>query len=375
MNICSRCILDSHIPKISFNANGECSYCQLHDKWDREYPIQSGVRKMISKVKRMGKNQEYDCVVGVSGGRDSSYLLHLTKEWGLHPLAVHWDNGWNTTIAEANMQKLVKALNVDFYRAGVDKQEYDDICKSFLLASVPDADIPNDIALATTLYYAAETFGTKIIFIGHSFRTEGTTPLGWSYMDGRYVESVHKKFGNVEMKTFPNLWLRHWLHWIIDKRIRMLRPLWHVNYQEEETRNFLQGRFGWKWYGGKHCENKYTKFVSNYLQPRKFGIDLRYIRSSALVRSGQLTREEALEKVEKPPEIEPAILKEVKQRLGFTSEEFERMMQAPKKTHNDYPTYHSTFRRWRLLFWMLCKANLVPKTFYEKYMRSEVLSR
>lgn len=370
MIVCSRCILDSHIPHITFNQKGECNYCQLHDRWEREYPVNPvGFTKSLDEIREAGRNMRYDCIVGLSGGCDSSFLLSKTVEWGLKPLAVHFDNNWNTKTAESNMRKLVKKLNVDFYKLGVNQQEYDDVCRSFLLASVPDADIPYDIALATSLYLVAEAFHIKHILIGHSFRTEGTTPLGWSYMDAKYIETVQNKFGSHQLETFPNLWLKQWLGWIIIDKIKRVRPLWHIDYQKEQVKKLLNKKFGWQWYGGHHLENKYTIFVTNYLQPSKFDVDLRYVEYSALVRSGQMTREDALTKIKEQPQIDPKILGEVKQRLKLSDTTLQNIMKQPVKSHHDYKTYHPTFKRWRWFFWLASKLNLVPKTFYIKYTR------
>lgn len=367
MTQCTRCILDDHIPNITFDADGACNYCKLHDLWERTH-LEADLERLLDKVKQERKGK-YDCVVGVSGGCDSSYLLYLAKEWALEPLAVHWNNGWNTDTAAKNIETMTRKLNVDLYEVGMEQSEYDDVCRSFLFASVPDADIPNDIALTTVLYQAAERFGIKYILNAHSFKTEGTTPLGWSYMDGKYVESVQKQFGRQPLKTFPNLWFADWLNWMLLGQIKRIRPLWHVAYNKEQVKKMLSRKFSWKWYGGHHLENRYTIFVSNFLQPRKFGIDLRWVEYSALIRSSQMTRDEALSKIEKQPEIDYAIIDEVKQRLGLSETEFNKILSAPKKTFHDYETYISLFRKHSLFFSLLADMNLVPKTFYEKYAK------
>ena len=369
LQTCSRCLLDSSIPGITFDDKGECNFCEIHDQLEKEYSLTQGrtkLDKIIGKMKA-GRNGRYDCVVGVSGGCDSSYLLHKLKEWGLRPLAVHFDNNWNTRIAKDNMDKMINSLNIDFLKIGVDKEEYDDICRAFLLASTPHVDIPNDIALATVAYIAADKMDVPWIINGHSFRTEGTSPLGWSYMDAKYIESIHALFGRTELNTFPNLWMSKWLRWIIVKRIKRIRPLWFIDYQKEEAKKLLNEIYGWEWYGGHHLENRYTIFCTNYLQPKKFDIDLRYIEYSALIRSGQMNRQEGLTKLEKTPEIDEDIIREVKTRLRFSDEEFERVMAQPHKTHYDYDTYQPTFRRWKWFFWLTSKLDLIPKTFYIKY--------
>lgn len=372
MTACKKCILDSRIPDLTVDSEGVCNLCHLHDNFEKLYPFDkkggTQLSKLVKLMKRTGRSKRYDCVVGVSGGCDSSFLLAKTVEWGLRPLAVHWNNGWNTETAHTNIRRMVKGLGVDYYEYGVAKQEYDDICRSFLLASVPDADIPNDIALTSVLYYTCDKFKVPFMLNGHNFRTEGICPLSWSYMDGKYVASVQAKHGTVPLKTYPNLWLKQWLKWMTEDKIRRLRPLYYLDYRKEGAKRFLHDRFGWRWYGGHHCENKYTIFVGNYLQPRKFGIDLRLVEFAALVRSGHISRKKALKEINKPPSIDKSIIEEVKERLQLSNEDFEKIMGAPKKTHNDYETYQTQFRQKKALFTRLFNNGMIPATFYNKYI-------
>ena len=364
---CVRCILDSdQNPELTFGEKGECSFCKIHDKLESDNPISpSKLIETINRIKSEGKGRKYDCIVGVSGGCDSSYLLNLCVENGLRPLAVHWDNNWNTEIAKENIGKITNKLFIDLVKVGVNRREYDDICRSFLLASTCDADIANDIALTTTLLKVAKDNECHFVLDAHNFRTEGTAPISWSYMDGKYIESVHKQFGKVQMKTYPNLWLENWLEYLINFPIERPRLLYHVDYDKEEAKRFLTERFGWQWYGGHHMENKYTIFIGNYLHPRKFGIDLRWIEFSALIRSGQMGREEAFRGLEKPPYTDTSILREVERRLNIDIDE---IMALPKKTHNDYETYQQTFRNLEPVFSILHRMGRIPSTFYLKYV-------
>ncbi|NKE71096.1 N-acetyl sugar amidotransferase [Candidatus Manganitrophus noduliformans] len=369
--ICSRCIYDDHIPYITFDPAGVCNYCRQHDQLEKEYPTgEEGSRRLqhlAEKIKRAGRNKRYDVVVGVSGGTDSSYLLYLAKKLGLRPLAAHFDNTWNSKIAVENIHGVLKALQVDLFTHVVDNREFCDLFKSFLKASVPDIDTPSDIGLATTHYLAAEKYGIKYIFEGHSFRTEGISPHGWFYMDAKYIETVQSQFGSYKIETFPNLWMMRWLKWTAVDRIKKIRPLYYIDYQKEETKQFLNKEYGWKWYGGHHMENRTAYFTNNYYLPRKFGIDLRYSEFSALVRSGQMTRSQALEKIKEPKPFDPTILEEMKKRLDLKDEEFDRLMNLPRKTYKDYQTYKETFERMRWFFWVMYRFNLVPKSFYMKY--------
>ena len=368
---CTRCLYDETTPSILFDANGVCNYCRIHDDLCAQNPTgQEGerrLREVAERIKRAGRKKPFDVVVGVSGGCDSSYLLYKAKELGLRPLAVHFDNTWNTTIAVENIHNVLKALDVQLYTYVVDNEEYDDLYRSFLKAGVPDIEAPTDIALAATLYKAAEQYGIKYIFEGHSFRTEGISPLGWLYMDARYIAHVQKTYGTHKLKTYPNLWLHSQMRWMVLRRIKKIRPLWFIDYPKEEIKTFLTNEFGWKWYGGHHLENRFTCFYHSYFLPERFGIDQRLNGYSALVRSGQLTREEGLALMNEPPPLESDLVDLVKKRLGFSDEEFEDLMTRPKKTFRDFKTYKRTFERLRPFFWLLAEMDLIPKSFYIKY--------
>lgn len=369
--ICSRCIYDDHIPYITFDSEGVCNYCHQYDQLVEEYPTgEEGWEKLkiiAEKIKYEGRKKPYDVVIGVSGGCDSSYMVYLAKELGLRPLAAHFDNTWNSKIAVENINNVLSSLNVDLFTHVVDNREYCDLLKSFMKASVPEIDNPSDIGLATTHYLACAKYGIKYIFEGHCFRTEGISPHGWFYMDAKYIESVQKKFGSYKIETLPNLWLSRWLKWTVIKGIKKIRPLYYIDYEKEKTKEFLSEEFGWQWYGGHHMENRTAYFTNNYYLPLKFNIDLRYTEFAALVRSGQMTREEALTKIQEPKPFDMGILEEVKKRLNFTDGEFERIMNLPLKSYRDYKTYKQTFERFRLLFWVMYKMDLVPKSFYMKY--------
>lgn len=373
MQNCVRCIYDERIPYIHFDAEGVCNYCRQSEDLDREYPTgQEGMRRLEELAKQIrleGAGKPYDVVVGVSGGCDSTYLLHMAKELGLRPLAAHFDNTWNSKIAVENIHNILDKLKIDLFTHVVNNEEFNDLFRSFLLASVPDIDTPSDIGLATTHYLAARKFGIKYIFEGHSFRTEGISPHGWFYMDAKYIQTVHRMFGRQKMETFPNLWIVRWLKWSGFDKIKKIRPLYYLDYNKEEVKQFLADKYQWQWYGGHHMENRTAYFTNNYYLPKKFGIDLRYCEYSALIRSGRMTREEAVEKINQEKPFDIGILEEVKKRLGFSDELFEEVMQRPLKSYRDYKTYKQTFERLRPLFWAMYKADLVPKSFYLKYTR------
>ena len=368
--ICSRCISGSSIPGIRFD--GEiCNFCKVHDELEKQFPLdesgQQRLNQLVGRMKLKGQNKKYDCVVGFSGGTDSTYCLYLAKKMGLRSLAVHLDNGWDTDIATNNIRKAVAKLSVDLKTVTCNWEEFKDLQISFLRASVPDAEIPTDIAIIATLYRVAAEEGIHYVLNGHSFRAEGVSPQGWTYMDGRYIRSIHKKFKNGKLRSFPNLTISNLLYYVLIKKIQVVPFLAYIDYSKENSKNILEKELGWTDYGGHHHESTYTRFVSSYLLPKKFKIDKRIIEYSAYVRSGQMTRDEALEKIKEPLSEDKKLVQYVIDRLGLTSAEFQNIMSAEPKTFLDYPTYYPFIRAMRFPIWVACKLNLLPHIFYEKY--------
>jgi hypothetical protein len=322
---------------------------------------------IVKEIKRAGKDKKYDCVIGVSGGTDSSYMVAKAVEWGLRPLAVHYDNTWNTAIATENIRKVLSKLKIDLYTHVVDNKEADDIFRSFFYANVPEIDGSTDIALAETLYRAAAKYKVKYILEGHSFMAEGVSPLGSAYVDGGYIKTIHQKYGKVKMNTFPNMTFGRFLKWTLVYRIKKVRPFWYIKYDKSSARFFLENEFNWQYYGGHHLENRMTAFNHSVYFPRKFNIDQRNNSLSAAVRSGHLTRHEALMQYSQPPYYEAELIPYFKKRLQITDEEFDFVMAGEKKFFWNYATYKQRFERLRPLFYLLAKASLVPMSFYLKY--------
>ncbi|MEJ7760617.1 MAG: N-acetyl sugar amidotransferase [Gemmatimonadaceae bacterium] len=369
---CVRCIYDETIPRISFGEDGVCSYCRQHEVLELDYPTGKPGRAIleatVAQIRQDGRGKPYDVVIGVSGGCDSSYMLHLAKkEFGLRVLAAHFDNTYNSRIAVENIQRMLEALDIDLYTHVVDNAELQRIYRSFFLASVPEIDTPTDIALAAVHYMAAAKHGVKWIWEGHSFRTEGISPPGWFYMDSKYVRTIHRRYGDGRIKTLPELGLIRWMKWMAVDRIKKFRPLYYLDYNKERTKRILNETYGWQWYGGHHMENRTAYFVNNYYLPRKFGIDLRYAEFSALVRSGQLGRSEALLRIAEEKTFDTGILAEIKQRVGFSDSEWEDIMSAPLSHYTQHRTYKQTFERMRPVFFTLYKLGYVTRSFYLKY--------
>ena len=372
MTRCTRCLYDESIPGITFDAAGVCQYCHLHDELDAAYPVGDAglahLHKLAERITWDGQAHDFDCIVGLSGGCDSSYTLLLAKELGLRPAAVHFDNGWNTDTAEHNMKVVTEGLNVPLFRHTVDRDEFDSINRAFLLSGTRDFEAPTDIGLTTTLYRYAEQLGVKYIFNGHSFRTEGIAPLGWSYMDGRYIADVCKKFGGpTEFDTFPNLWLRDFVRWSL-KGIKRIRPLYYVNYNKENVKELLSERFGWRWYGGHHKESQITDFFM-WMAYHRWGIDFRLLGWSALVRSGQMTRDDGLERLANEAiSLDVSLNLKIMTRLELLPGIF---MKTKKRTERDFATYKRTFELTRPFWWLMLKGGKIPQSFYLKYCKPE----
>lgn len=372
LQVCSRCIYDERVAAIHFNADGVCNYCLQIDRLRQEYRTGAPegrlrLEAIIEAIKRAGHAHRYDCVIGVSGGTDSSYMVYLAKQWGLRPLAVHYDNTWNTAISTQNIRKVLRALDVDLYTHVVDNKEADDIFRAFFRAGVAEIDASTDLALAETMYRAAFRYGIKYVLEGHSFLTEGLTPVGRNYFDGQYVRSIHRRFGMRPMKTYPLMTFNRFLWWSCVARIRKIRPFWYIDYSKEDARAFLEKEYGWRYYGGHHLENRMTAFFHGIYAPQKFHSDFRNNSLSALVRNHKMRREDAWTEYNRPPKVEDELLAYFKKRLELSDEEYARIMRAPPKDWQQYPTYKRRFEQLRPLFAVLAKHNLVPMSFYLKY--------
>ncbi len=369
--ICARCVYDASVPGIEFDSSGVCNYCRIHDALDRQYPTgaegEQRLVRMADRLRREGRGKRYDCVVGVSGGCDSSYLLYRMRELGVRPLAVHFDNTWNSPTATQNIYNVLESLDVELSTLVVNNREFDDILRAFMRSGVKDIEAATDLGLTTTLYRAAEQHGVRYIIEGHSFRTEGIAPLGWIYFDGRYVDAIHRQYGSRAMETFPNLWFRDFMRWATVRKIRRLRPLYWMDYHKEEAKQLLAERLGWVWYGGHHLENRFTSFFHTYWLPSRYGIDGRLLGHAALVRSGQLDRAAALDELARPIEADDEVVGLVRKRLGLSEEELASIVAAPHRHYSEFPTYKPLFERLRPVFWALQRLDRVPRSFYLKY--------
>ncbi len=370
--MCVRCVSDTTIPRIRFDESGQCTFCKIHDKLDALYPLDEGrqerLDRLADKIKAAGRKSRYDCIIGVSGGTDSTYTLYMSRELGLRPLAVHLNNTWDTDIATENMKRAVGKLEVDFRETHCDWDEYRALQVAFLKASVPDAEAPSDMAIHATLHQVAAEEGVRFVLNGHSFRTEGVAPLGWSYLDSRYINDVYRVHGpGGRLKSFPNLTMSRFLWYTYLKRIKVVPFLNYFDYSKERARGILERELDWTYYGGHHCESVYTHFVLSYLQWRKFGIDKRKIGFSAQIRSGLMARDQALAELQEPPPIEADAVKHCIDRLGLSQGQFDEIMQSPRRTLHDYRTYYPMLRAARPLIKAATRLRLVSPLLYEKF--------
>lgn len=353
MKECPRCLFTDDFAIIG---DKQCNYCDLHDKLESQSKPQD-LHKELAKVKKAGKGKKYDCIMGISGGLDSSTLLYAAvKYWDLKPLVIHFDNHWNNQAAISNMANLIVKLNVDSILYSVNRQEYNDLNDAFLFAGVPDADIPNDIAMTKLMYQTADQYGIKYILNGHDFRTEGSTPAAWTYMDAKYIQSIYKTFCNKDLKNYPLFTFKDQLYYAL-KGIKNIRPF-HYKLDREKLESEMKQLINWQDYGGKHCENIYTEFVGSYLLPNKFNIDKRIVYLSAQVRSGAISKEFAKDIFSDKAEFDM-------NKLGSHKARIKKLIESPIRDRKIFG--HYDFKKYKVLIWILAKFKVVPYTFYKKY--------
>jgi len=346
--MCTRCIMDTSDPDIAFDEAGLCNHCRECETMMQTQTLPTEQRwkalgQIVSEIKATGQGQEYDCIIGVSGGVDSTYVAYLAKQLGLRPLAVHMDNGWNSELAVSNIEKVLKKLDIDLYTYVLDWEEFKDLQLSFLKASVSDAEIPTDHAIHAVLYQQAARRNIGYIIFGTNLATEAILPVSWTFgiQDWRYISGIHQQFGTKPLKTFPHVgyWTLNYFYRQI-KRIKHVSVLDYIDYSKADAMRVLTDVLGWRPYGGKHYESIYTRFFQGYILPTKFGIDKRRAHFSTLIVSGQMTRDEALAEIKQPPYagyMQEEDMDYVLKKLGFSEEEFQRIMALPVRAYHDYP--------------------------------------
>ena len=382
IKICSQGLWDTSVPDITFNDSGISNYALLQSKLMALYPRGkkglSDWNKIVYDAKKKGLNKQYDCIVGVSGGVDSSYLLYLLKEkYNLRILAVTLDNGWNSDIALKNIKSMTDLLKIDLETYVIDYEEIKDLIRAYLYSGLPWVDTPTDTAIKSVMYKIALQENIKYIFRGNDFRTEGKQPREWTYSDHRQIKYIHNKFGKIKkLNSYPFLPFWKIIYSGFFRRIKDIRPYYYIDYSKDEAKELLEKKYDWKYYGGHHHENIFTKFVMGYWLPEKFNIDKRIINLSAQVLSGYINKKEALNLIKDPAinnEDKIKLVNYVIKKLDLTKEIFDGIFKSKNMSYKDYPNYEKLLKF--ILKYMSPFISLVykqkPMTFVEMDINKE----
>lgn len=348
--ICTKTIMDTSDPSIVFNSIGESDYYTnyietIHPNWHTDAKGHTELMKEAEIIKKDGANRDFDCIMGLSGGLDSSYALYVAKEvMGLRPLIFHVDAGWNTDKAVGNIEKLINGLDLDLYTEVINWEEMKDLQVAFLKSQIADQDLPQDYAFFSGLYKFAKKNKIKYVLTGGNYSTECCREPeewgGYPGIDVTLVKDIHSKFGKRALKTFPLVdILSYKLYYRYVLGMKVFKPLNLVPYNKKEVEKFLFEKFGWESFQHKHHESRFTRFYEDFWLPKKFGYEKRRAHFSSLILTGQMTRDEALERISKPEMSEEFLKKEfeyVAHKLDLTTEELQTIFDAPNKTFNDY---------------------------------------
>jgi len=348
--ICNTCIMDTSDPHISFDALGSCEYCgnfrtNIQPNWHVDARGEAELMKVAERIKADGKGRDFDCIIGLSGGLDSSYLVYLAKEkMGLRPLLFHVDAGWNTDQAVGNIEKLVDGLNLDLYTEVINWEEMKSLQLAFLKSQVADQDIPQDTAFFSGLYKFAKAHKIKYVLTGGNFSTECCRePEEWGAypgIDKTLINDIHKKFGSRKLKSFPIVdVLAYKIYYRYVLGMQVVRPLNLLPYIKKDAEETLERLFGWKKFQHKHHESRFTRFYEDYWMPRKFGYEKRRAHFSSLIMTGQMTRDAALERISRPELDDQFLASEfeyVANKLDLSVDELQALFDGPNKTFHDY---------------------------------------
>jgi len=333
-------------PDIHFDRDGISNYYHEFKMIEKEHVFtgeegKSKLEDLLNKIRTEGKGKEYDCVTGISGGVDSTFLVWMAKQWGLRPLIVHFDNGWDSEIAVNNINNIIKYTGFDLYTIVVDWEEFKDLQLSYIKASVVDIEVPTDHAISGTLQRLAAKYNVKYILSGNNVVTEAILPKSWIFNKNDYInlQNIHKKFGTVPLKTYPLFGLRERYVYEMGKGIQTFKPLNLIEFNKEKAKQIIAENLKWKDYKGKHYESVFTKFYQAYILPYKFHIDKRKAHLSNLIFSGQITKEQALKEIDKPL-YEEAELRQDKEyvlkKFGLSPDAFENLMKKERVEHKAY---------------------------------------
>jgi N-acetyl sugar amidotransferase len=351
---CERCIIDSTIPGTSFDENGFCNFCQDYDKHISDYTFtdeeeENNLIELFTKVKKSKNKKGYDSIIGLSGGVDSSYIALLAKKYGLNPLCIHFDNGWNSELAVSNIHSIISKYGFDLKTYVIDWEEFRDLQRSFLKAGVVDLELLSDHAIFASMYKIRKEFNIKYILSGTNYVTEHGMPMEWIWhkTDLTNIKSIQKKFGQIKINSFPTI---NSYKWVLSRKLGLfgefIEPLNLMNFNKTKAIKELEDQIGWRSYGEKHQESIITRFYQGYILPKKFNIDKRVIHYSALIRSNELSKEDALVSIKKSPYDESLLNSDkeyVCKKLGFSIGEFDELMQRKPIPHLDYGSDRKVF--------------------------------
>lgn len=361
--VCVRCVMDTSDPLIEFDENGICNHCRKYDDYVSHMPSPDQNKQildnLVKRIKADGSGKEYDCVIGLSGGVDSSYLAwYAVKKLGLRPLVVHVDTGWNSELAVNNIQNIVQKLKLDMHTLVIDWEEIRDLQRSYFLSGIANLDVPQDHAFIASLHREASHFGIRNILNGSNIQTESILASAWGYdaSDSKNLKAIHHKYGNIKIKKYPIYTLFHkTIFYPLVKNIRTHCPLNLIDYNKQVAKDLLISELGWRDYGGKHYESMFTRYFQAHYLPVKFGYDKRKAHLSSLIVSKQMTRNEAIFQLENTL-YDAYQLEEDKKyfikKLGITSADYEAVIKKP-------PTFYSDFKNNEVFFKAI--------TMYKKY--------
>ena len=354
--ICSNCVMDTTDAAIAFDGNGVCDHCntfysKIRPNWHTDERGWQTLQKIADDIKRGGRGKDFDCIMGMSGGVDSSYLTYVAKEkLGLRPLVFHVDAGWNSQTAVNNIEKLVEKLQLDLFTEVIDWDEMRDLQLAYFKSGVPHIDTPQDHAFFAMMYTFAERHKVKYILTGANYSTECIrNPIEWMYYqsDSTQLRDIHRQFGTRPLVKYPlTSILRHKVYLRYIKRIQVVSPLNYLPYNKAEAMQLLVDKFGWQTYPQKHFESRFTKFYEGYWLPKKFGYDTRRVQFSSLILTGQMTRADALEQLTQPPCDERTVAQEfeyVATKLGISQAELDGYLKAPNKSYRDYKSQRTIY--------------------------------
>ncbi len=354
--VCTKTVMDTSDPQISFDENGECNYVKYFDEvirpaWMPDARGQKKLEEIVARMKKEGVGKDYDCIIGLSGGADSSYLAYLASTYGLRILAVHVDAGWNSELAVKNIQEIVSKCGIDLYTHVVDWEAMRDLQLAFFKSGVPNQDIPQDHAFFAALYHYARKNRVTWVLHGGNAATEAILPQAWGYnaMDGRHLRAIYDKHGNRKLKRYPVInFFHNYISYPYLVGMKQAYLLNYIDYNKEKAIDKLQQELGFRYYGGKHYESRFTRFFQSHMLPYRYGYDKRKAHASSMILSGQMTREEAINKIHEPLYANPRDLENDKayfiKKIGIDEELYHKYIDQPLVSHAQYANNEALLR-------------------------------